>query len=276
MFKIDEEWDFNKPVTKRAISSAIARIYDPNGYLAPVIIKAKSFLQELWKMKVKCDEPLEEKMCNDWHNFYASLSAINHLKIPRWIQTTRGREIELIGFCDASNLGYDAVIYVRCSSGSSVWCNMLTAKTKIAPVKTVTIPRLELCGAVLLAKLMNVVRKKCGLEYVPYECYSDSLVALTWIRNCPSKLEIYVATRVKIIQENSKIEQWFYVPSKQNPADIGSRGMLASELVTCDLWWYGPQFMFKSAEPRERFQVNYTNDDYKKYRRSIVQQLQQK
>lgn len=184
VFKIDEQWDFNKPVTKRTISSAIARIYDPNGYLAPVIIKAKSFLQELWKMKVKWDEPLAEKMCNDWHNFYATLSAINHLKIPRWIQTTKGREIELIGFCDASNLGYDAVIYVRCSSGSLVWCNMLTAKTKIAPVKTVTTPRLELCGAVLLAKLMNVVRKKCGLEYVPYECYSDSLVALSWIRNC--------------------------------------------------------------------------------------------
>lgn len=54
------------------------------------------------------------------------------------------------------------------------------------------------------------------------------------------------------------------MPSKQNPADIGSRGMLASELVTCDLWWHGPQFLFKSAEPRERFQVNYTNDDYKK------------
>ncbi|XP_055309935.1 uncharacterized protein LOC129573463 [Sitodiplosis mosellana] len=273
MFSTKVQHELNKTVTKRTVSSAVARIFDPIGYLAPIMIKGKAFLQRSWKLNLKWDEPLPDKLKDeqgnetksflreDWLEFCATLSAINDIRIIRWIQTTRGREIELIGFCDASKIGYGAEIYVRCSSGTNVWCNLLTAKTKVAPVKELTIPRLELCAAELLAKLLNVVRKKCELEYVPYELYSDSTIDLSWIRNCPSKLKIFVATRVQTIQNITAKEQWFYVPTKQSPADIASRGMLASELVNCNLWWHGPQFIFQCRENRERFQPNFTSEE---------------
>ncbi|XP_031630836.1 uncharacterized protein LOC116345538, partial [Contarinia nasturtii] len=261
IFSIEEQWDQNKPITKRTIAGHIARIYDPSGYLAPIMIKAKAFLQRLWKLKVTWDEKLNKEICNDWINFHSTLSAINKFRIPRWIQTTKGREIELIGFADASELGYGAGIYVRCSSGASSWCNLLTSKTRVAPVKTVTIPRLELCAAELLAKLMFIIRDKCELKYVPYECYSDSSITLSWIRSCPSKLKIYVAKRVQLIQNLVPKEHWFYVPSKQNPADIASRGMLATELIQCSLWWHGPQFIFVNRDRRERFQPEFTGEE---------------
>lgn len=103
----------------------------------------------------RSDNRLDETLAKIWLAFYTDLSAINIIQVPRWIQTTKGREIKLYGFCDASNIGYAAVIYVRCAIDNSVWCNILTAKTKIASVKTVDTPRLELCGAWLLSKLMK-------------------------------------------------------------------------------------------------------------------------
>ena len=98
------------------------------------------------------------------------------------MKTTKGREIELIGFADASEKGYGAVVYVRCASGQTVWINLLTSRTKVAPLKTTSLPRLELNAAVKLAELMYIVRTKCDLEYVPYQCYSDSTITLSWIR----------------------------------------------------------------------------------------------
>lgn len=171
---------------------------------------------------------------------------INELKIPRWVKTTNGCEIELFGFSDASVLGYGAAVYIRCAFGQNYTCYLLTSKTKVSPVQTVTIPRLELNAAVLLARLMNILRQKTNLENVPYHCFSDSLVALSWIASCPSALKFYVGVRVKRIHENTPKERWSYVPSKENPADIASRGMSAEDLIKCSLWWHGPQFLIEN------------------------------
>lgn len=244
-FKIDEQWSRNKPVTKRSVSSAVAKIYDPSGYLAPLVITAKSFLQQLWKLSLQWDEPIDTNLNDKWRSFYEELSAINGIAIPRWIQTTKGRELELIGFSDASELGYCAVVYVKCSSGNQTWCNLLTAKTKIAPIKTLTIPRLELCAAELLSRLIKNVQLKCNLDYVPYRCFTDSNIVLAWIKSCPSTLKMYVGARIKKIQSSTSQNNWSYVNTKHNPADIGSRGMKPKELIKNELWWNGPRFLFE-------------------------------
>lgn len=266
VFKIEENLNENIPITKRAVSSAVARIYDPSGYLAPIVIKAKAFLQELWKREVQWDEPLDTEFSNRWRNFYRGLIVLNELKIPRWIQTTKGREIELFGFADAAELGYGAVVYVRCVSGAYIWCNLLTSKTKLAPIKTLTIERLELCAAELLARLISVVRKKCFLEYAPFRCFSDSKITLAWIGKCPSTLKVFAATRVKTIQKHVPKEQWSHVPSELNPADLASRGLSAEELLTNDMWWHGPQFLFRNPillPSRERKVLQYTEEELK-------------
>lgn len=249
-FFIENEWDPNMKITKRSIVSASAKLYDPSGFLSPVIIIAKSFIQMLWKLGIKWDDPLPENLKNTWLEYYNGLMHLNKLVIPRWIQTTVGREIELHAFSDASIHGYGGVIYIRCAHGTDVWCNILTSKIKVAPVKPTTIPRLELCATVLLAKLVNRVREKCSLEYVPMYLYTDSTVALYWLSKNPSELKTFVAHRVIEVKKNISNGNWSYVPSKENPADLCSRGLKAQDLVNNSLWWHGPQFLLQSTNQR--------------------------
>lgn len=233
-------------ITKRTITGTVARIYDPIGYLTPILMTARAFIQELWKLKVEWDEPLSGKIKERWIEFCEDLRAINDLKVPRWLQTTKGEKIELIGFADASEIGYGAVIYVRCGINDEVHCNILTSKTRVAPVKMISIPRLELCACEMLAKLMRRVRSKCRLEHAPYYLYTDSSIALSWISNYPSNLKVFVANRVAAIQRNSNALDWQHVSSKNNPADIASRGIKPCELLQNDLWWHGPQYLKKN------------------------------
>lgn len=229
-----------KIITKRTITSTVARIYDPSGYLSPIIITARAFIQELWKSNVDWDDQLNEKIKERWIGFCEDLRAINYLKVPRWLHTTKRENIELYGFADASEIGYGAAIYVRCAMEKGTNCNLLTSKTRVAPVKTVSIPRLELCACEMLAKLMKRIRIKCNLEHVSYHLFTDSKIALSWIANYPSNLKVFVANRVASIQRNSEIERWQHISSKDNPADIASRGIKPCDLLKNDLWWHGP------------------------------------
>lgn len=129
-FNITEEWDNSIPIAKRTVTSAIAKIYDPVGYLAPIVIPAKSFIQETWKSSTKWDDELSDNFQNRWVTFYNDLRAINNVKIPRWLETTKEREIEVFGFADASGIGYGAAIYIRCVQNDQIWCNLLISKFK--------------------------------------------------------------------------------------------------------------------------------------------------
>lgn len=243
VFRVEGEGVDNEQITKRYVVSQVAKLYDPTGYLAPVIIKAKHFIQRLWIEKLDWDDKLTDKLLKEWCEFYEQLHKLNQLRIPRWLNTTAGVKIELFGFADASKIGYGAAIYVRCSTSSEVWCNLLTSKTRVAPVKTVTIPRLELCAANLLANLMQNIREKCKLNNLPYKLYSDSMVTLHWINRTPSELKEFVKNRVANIRSISKPSDWSYVPTKDNPADLCSRGMKPSEIISSKLWWHGPPFL---------------------------------
>jgi hypothetical protein len=229
--------------TKRYILSTIAKIYDPLGWLAPTIIIAKMFMQDLWSLKVTWDEELPLNDIQRWKKFANELEALTTISIPRWIHYTEG-DVALIGFCDASEKAFAAVIYSRTTDDKgNVTVTLLTAKTRVAPVKNhQTIPRLELCGALLLAELMNKVTKALKVPTTRH-LFCDSTIALAWITQDKKRSDIFITNRVNKIRSLTSTDQWKYVSTKENPADCASRGITPANLSTFLLWWNGPEWL---------------------------------
>lgn len=270
LFQVGKKKSGMSGITKRSVSSIVSSIFDPNGYVAPVILLGKSFLSELWLKGVDWDDTITDTdFVKRWQQFCDSLSMLNELRIPRWIQTSENRQMEFHGFADASKKGYGAVIYVRVIENDSVWNHMLISRTKIAPNKILTIPKLELCAATMLAKLMKQVRDGLSKQTEPYYLYSDSMVTLSWLKSKPSQLKPFVANRVSLILEDSDPKDWNYVPTKQNPADLISRGMNAKELLSAELWWNGPRFLSEKILVIEPLKKAISAEDSKIVREEI-------
>ncbi|GFT91970.1 uncharacterized protein TNCV_125001 [Trichonephila clavipes] len=144
----------------------IARLYDPLGLIGPIVTKAKIFIQELWKIKLDWSEQLPPDAMEEWMNFYQKLAKVNNFKIPRCILLPATIRIEIHGFSDASERAYAAVVYIKCfnESGQSQ-TRLLCSKSRVAPLKTLTIPRLELSAALLLSRL---VKKGCANSTITY------------------------------------------------------------------------------------------------------------
>ncbi|XP_029173240.1 uncharacterized protein LOC114942104 [Nylanderia fulva] len=231
--------------TKRSILSFIARLYDPLGWAAPVVIVAKIILQELWLLHCEWDSLISDELTSRWNYFVSEFHKLEMIKIPRWTgQGPQTLALEIHGFADASNRAYAAVVYLRVyHSLSDFAINLIAAKTKVAPVKTVSIPRLELNAVVLLSRLVKWTVNSLQLVGTPIHCWTDSTIALAWLRQHPSKWNTYVANRVAEIQNNLPSTRWSHVPSAENPADCASRGLSASELVSHSLWWTGPPWL---------------------------------
>lgn len=274
LFQVNTEVDNEMIITKRVVTSNVAKLYDPNGYLGPVIVQGKLFIQQLWILKLEWDEPLCEQNVKVWMDFHKQLILLNKVRIPRWLQTTATRRIELIGFADASAKAYGAVIYVRTFDDNFISCQLLTSKSRVAPLKEISIPRLELCAVELLVKLMNEVRSQCELKYVRYYMFTDSMIVLRWIKKDATNFKTFVANRILIIQKYSQDDVWHHVPTNMNPADLLSRGMSTSELLNCSLWWNGPEFIKESYDKWPRAKLDFHPDqlllDRGEYKASVL------
>ncbi|KAI5756182.1 hypothetical protein M8J77_022802 [Diaphorina citri] len=231
--------------TKRQILSQIARVYDLPGLLGPVVIWMKILLQKIWLQGLQWDDPLPKSMIEQWNHFIAEMPCLGNLEIPRCIVSTYIYPPEIIGFSDASSSAMSAVVYlrVRCSD-ERILVHIIRAKTKVAPVKPMSIPRLELTASYLLALLiesLSPLRSQLHIETI--HLFTDSMVVLSWLRTPPHLLKVFVANRVVKILEITTPSHWSHVPTAENPADIASRGCMPSQLLSHDLWWYGPAFL---------------------------------
>lgn len=236
--------------TKRMVTSDVAKLFDPNGYLAAVTIRGKIILRELCLQKLGWDDQLNEEMLKKWRSYASSLTHVGAIRIPRWIGSTTKTKFELHAFSDASMSAYASVVYARVITPSGeIRCNILGAKAKVAPMKATTISRLELSGAVLSINYVAELIQTHGSSILGVKYWCDSTIVLAWIAKSAHLMQTFVANRVARIQENSSPDAWQHVSTGENPADYASRGMDAVDLVKNSLWWNGPRWL-SCVEPR--------------------------
>lgn len=236
-------------LTKRIVLGEIARLYDPNGFIAPVIARAKMLMQNIWSLNLDWDVQLSNHIVQEWNLIWAKIKCLEEIRIQRWLKYELKEQIQIHGFSDASQKAYGAVIYIRAiDAKGNIHVNLLISKSKIAPTQQLTIPRLELMAADLLSKLVKVVQSAMQLENASYYLWSDSTITLQWLRKPISDLKISIANRVRRIKENSAIEHWHHIRTDDNPADLVSRGLLANEIVNNSLWWKGPSWLSKEQK----------------------------
>ncbi|XP_076295805.1 uncharacterized protein LOC143216540 [Lasioglossum baleicum] len=247
-----------KEVTKRSVLSTIARIYDPLGLLGPITIVAKIFMQRLWALKINWDESLPANIHTEWTKFEGDLQVLNNIEFTRFVRLKNARQTELHGFCDASERAYGACLYVRTiDQDGSIRANLLCAKSRVAPLSQITLARLELCGAALLATLFRTVQDALIHHVDKVVFWTDSTVVLSWIRKSPSALKTFVANRVADIQRKTDVQSWRYIRSADNPADLISRGTTSEELIKNRLWGHGPKWLAQTQTtwPAARFTI---------------------
>ena len=235
----------DQPLTKRMLTSDIAKTFDILGWFSPSIIKAKILLQKIWQRGIGWDELVPLDLLNTWHRWRSEMQLLSDRRLPRCYCSKSIQECkaELHGFSDASEDAYSCVIYLRTQdSDDSVEVSIVMAKTRVAPLKRQTIPRLELCGALLLSKVLTHVIGVLNLDCAVY-AWTDSTVVLGWLNGEPRSFKVFVGNRVAQIIEHIPPEKWRHVSGTDNPADCASRGIFPSDLIDHPLWWSGPTWL---------------------------------
>lgn len=234
-------------VSKRTVLSQASRLFDPLGLLQPVTVRSKMFIQRLWAEKSNWDDPLPPPLAKEWAKIYTELRSVDDIHVPRYVMGTNDVvQTQIHGFSDASTKAYAAALYVRClHTDGSITVRLLCSKTRLAPLRTQSIARLELCGALLLAELYATVTKRVKLPVSAVHLWTDSDITLKWITTSPHLRETFVANRVTKIQELTAGCFWHHCPGVLNPADKPSRGELITQLVATQDWFYGPEFLYQ-------------------------------
>ncbi|GFT71620.1 integrase catalytic domain-containing protein [Trichonephila clavipes] len=235
-----------KAITKRSLLSIANHIFDPIGFTAPVTLKPKLILQEIWKLKLKWDENLPKDILNQVKKWLEQLPILASIKIPRYLNLSSNgiKRLTLHVFCDASKKAYAACVFLRVEYEENVFVKLIQAKARVAPLKDISIPRLELLACVLGTRLAASVKNDLNLPDVRIYYLTDSMTALAWIQRTRD-WGVFVSNRVKEIRNLSDVSSWEHVPSEKNFADILSRGCNAQQLVYLR-WWEGPSWLSES------------------------------
>ena len=245
VYKVNVSIDQTKPCTKRIILKKIATIYDPLGLLTPITLVAKLFMQELWRDQVEWDEEVSKSLKKRFGSWIVRMTVIaSTIAVPRSLNLEEDQDVQLHIFCDASEKAFAAVAYVRVEIEGIVSCHILLSKSRVAPLKKLTLPRLELQGAVLAVRLKETVVEEIDVKFSSVQFWTDSTLNLQYINNESKRFKVFVANRVAEIRNHSQIDQWNFIPGKINPVDIATRGDIEDdEAMKC--WFDGPDFLLK-------------------------------
>jgi len=245
---IVQPYDESCVITKRKVLSDIASVFDPLGLISPIITRLKIMMQRLWLTKIDWDEVLPIQFCVEWKKYRTELESINFLTIDRFLSGSGAiQNIQLHGFADASTKAYGACVYLRTVNElGEITVRLICSKSRVAPLKVISLPRLELLAAVILARMIYkyapILQMKISKKYY----WSDSKVVLAWIASESSRWKTFVGHRVGEIQELTVMSEWNHVSTKDNPADLVSRGCEPTQIQNNQLWWKGPEWLSKS------------------------------
>ena len=243
-FKIELK---DRPVTRRGILSVASSIYDPLGFVSAAILPARRIMQDLTRLKNGWDEEIPQEYKKKWQQWVTNLPKLTCLSIPRCYKPDGFEEltsVQLHHFCDASKIGYGTVSYLRLENDDGdKHCAFVMSKSRVAPMKQVTIPRLELTAATVAVRVNSMIMKELDMPIDKTFYWTDSMSVLKYINNESRRFQTFVANRVAIIRDSSDPSQWRYISTEQNPADDCSRGMPVEKFIVNTRWFTGPKFL---------------------------------
>ena len=219
--------------TKRSILSQIARIYDPVGFAAAFLIRAKTGFQELWQEGYECDQNLPSAVQQKWLSLFKEIKELNKVSFPRSLSPPEPADSQptLCVFADASQDAFGACAYIRWEIEMDKFdIRFIAAKSRVAPLKHLTIPRLELQAAVLASRLQSTIKEESRFQFKETFIFTDSAIVLAWVRGKVRRYKPFVSSRVGEIQSQTDPAQWKHIPSRHNVADDVSRGIGVTEL----------------------------------------------
>ncbi|GFU45794.1 integrase catalytic domain-containing protein [Nephila pilipes] len=226
-----------EPVTKRLLLKLMSKFYDPLGLFAPVTVI------DTWLSGIKWDELLPPAVAQQWHKWINELQCLKDIRIPRWIGFSETSDVTIHVFCDASERAYGACLYARHTVNNFTEVNLICSRSKLAPVKKIILPRLELLAALIGTRLLQYFYRETNMHSHTAVLCSDSTVALSWIKGDPNRWKTFVCNRTTEILQYTTPSQWRPCTGTDNPADNLTRGTFPSQLPSLESWWHGPKWL---------------------------------
>ena len=246
-------FSFEICLTKKVMLGYISRLFDPLGYALPFIMSARILFQKVWKLNIEWDEIVPDSIDTIFQKWIKDLDNLNKWKIPRRLTFILWSDIQVIeihAFGDASPQAYGACAYLRAQSHSGEWnTSLIFARARVAPLKEIKFPRLELLASLLCARLAVFVQNELRVnDQSSVHCWTDSTVTLAWIKSNPDRWKVFVKNRVIDIQSLVPPHSWHHCKGTDNPSDLLTRGISSQELMASEFWLRGPIFLRENTE----------------------------
>ena len=232
---------YTEEMTQRKVLSMAASLFDPVGLISPFAIRIRCILQRIIKGGRNWDQPVSECYQQELQEWMDEFDSMTSIEIPRCLILGTNGNHQLHTFTHASMSAIAAIVYVRTTKadGSST-SRYLISKTKVAPIKQLSIAKLEWEAETLGAELAGFCESKMTTTISSKHFWTDSTATLGRIQS-KQRQKMYIANRLTKIHENSNPDNWRHIPRIMNPADHGTRGLNPSDVPK--LWLQPPDFL---------------------------------
>ena len=265
----------DKPLTRRGVLSTVSSIYDPLGLASPFLLEGRRILQRLCVGGADWDDFIPDHERALWEKWRLNLPSLEHIEVSRCVKPEEFGEVVSVSlhhFSDASQEGYGQCSYLRLvDNHAQIHCTLLLGKSRVPPVKPVTVPRLELTAATISVKVASLLKSELEYNCISEFYWTDSRVVLGYIKNDVRRFHVFVANRVQLIRSSSDVTSWRYVDTNNNPADDASRGLDCSRVSSSHRWFNGADFLWSTEQqwPQD-LQGAFISDDDAEVRRPKV------